>query len=62
MRIVPKKIEYEVSEIKVHLKEKGTMKNPIAVKVDPPIDGEALEALLSATDLEIEDGKLVSFK
>jgi len=62
MRITPKKLEYEVAEIRVHLKEKGSQKNPIAVKVDPPIYGEALEALLSAVDLEIEDGKLISFK
>ena len=62
MKIVPKKIEYEVTGIKVHLKNKGTLNNLLTLKVDPPIDGEALEALLSATDLEIEDGKLVSFK
>jgi len=32
------------------------------VKVDPPINGTALEALLKAKDLEIEDGRLLSFK
>ena len=62
VKIVPQKIEYEVSEIKVHRKGGDTSSESITIKVDPPIDGEALEALLAAKNLEVEDGKLISFK
>jgi len=64
MKVVPQKIEYEVSEIKVHPKVEGkdAPSEPITIRVDPPIDGKALEALLAAKDLEVEDGKLISFK
>ena len=64
LKIVPQKIEYEVSEIKVHPKVEGkdAPSEPITIRVEPPIDGKALEALLAAKDLEVEDGKLISFK
>ena len=64
MRVIPQKIECKVSEISVLLKAKvgGTPNGLITVKVDPPINGTALEALLKAKDLEIEDGRLLSFK
>jgi len=61
IKIIPQKIEYEVSEIKVLPKDKTTSE-PITIKVDPPINGKALEALLASKDLEVEDGKLLSFK
>jgi hypothetical protein len=64
MKILPQKIEFEVSEIKIFPKtEGGDVPNGfIAIKVDPPIDGKALEALLASKDLEVEDGRLLSFK
>jgi len=62
MKIVPQKIEYEVSEIKVLPKVEGKTPSELIIKVDPPIGGKALEALLKSKDLEVEDGKLVSFK
>jgi len=61
VKIVPQRIEYDVSEIKVHRKG-GDTPESITIKVDPPIDSKALEALLAAKDLEVEDGKLISFK
>ena len=64
LKIVPQKIMYEVSEIKVLPQVEGgdAPSGLITVKVDPPINGTALEALLKAKDLEIEEGRLVSFK
>lgn len=62
LKIVPQKIDYEVSEIRVLPKGWNMSSEPITIKVDPPIDGKALEALLASKDLEVEDGKLISFK
>jgi len=63
MKIFPQKIDYEVSEIKVIPIDKDKAPGElITIKVDPPIDGDALRALLKAKDLEVEDGKLISFK
>lgn len=50
----------EISEIKVYSKTDD--KNAILIKIEPSIEGVALEALLRSTDMEIKDGKLVSFK
>ena len=62
LKIVPQKIDYEVSEIKVLPRGGDMPSEPITIKVDPPINGKALEALLASKDLEVEDGKLISFK
>ncbi|MFB0543426.1 MAG: hypothetical protein ACETVR_01465 [Candidatus Bathyarchaeia archaeon] len=54
----------QVTEIKVDPKDEGKSNTtePIKIKVDPPIEGEALKVLLASTDIEVEDGRLVSFK
>jgi hypothetical protein len=64
IKIIPEKIDCEVVEIKVYPKVEGKSKldEPIVIEVDPPIGGEALKALLEATDVEVQDGKLISFK
>jgi len=63
MKIVPQKIEFGVSEIRVLPQVKGgdTPSGLITMKVDPPINGTSLKVLLKAKDL-IEDGRLLSFK
>lgn len=50
----------QITEIKVY--PKIGSEHAVTIKIEPAIEGEALEALLASTNVEINKGKLVSFK
>ena len=64
MKIIPALITFKVSEIRVYPREEGKIFPcaPINLIIEPKFDKVALDRLLRASEIEIENGRLVGVK